>query len=223
MSAKKTAGELALQASRDETRYDLLEVGEALASDILKQVWDCVDRHYNIIDEPEFCVVLVRAGDPLITNLIRKKFYAWPFLPSPRPEQTVFHYSKVNDDICRLWSLPSAKVMATISEMTNVDKQWKLTKFWCDSFYAGKLFENIRHQHDITLQSESEFLESNRDKLIKAGCKPLDSSFTKPFDFGKVMPKGSQVIDPIDPLFSQEVVKSSSKTKDTDRHVQFQK
>ncbi len=148
---------------------------------------------------------------------MRMKYYAWAFLPSPRPEQTVFHYSKVNDNVCRLWSLPSAKVMAVISEMTNVSKQWEMTKFWCDAFYAGKFFERIREQHGIKLQSETEFLNANREKLIQAGCKQVDSSFTKPFDFGKVAP--NQVIDPIDPLFAKDLLKSSGKAKNAQGNI----
>ncbi len=219
MTKRKTAGQLSLEAARDSTRYDLLEVGEALTNDLLKQIWDCIDRHHSIIDEPEFCVVFVRAKDPLLKNILRRKFYAWPFLPSPRPEQTVFHYSKVNDTICRLWSLPSAKVMAVISEMGYVDKQWQKTKNWCDSFFRGTFFEDIRHEHAIKLLSESEYLEANREPLIKAGCKEIDPSFTKPFDFAKVLPKGHQVIDPIDPVLFQNSLNASSKAKNPNRSI----
>lgn len=217
MSERKTAGELSLAAARDSTRYDLLEVGEALTNDLLDQIWACIDKHHSIIDEPEFCIVFIRAKDSLIRNVMRRKFYAWPYLPSPRPEQAVFHYNKVNDDICRLWSLPSAKVMAVLSEMTYVAKPWKQTKAWCDAFYAGRFYEHIRAEHRITLLSESEYLNANREKLIQAGCKQVDATFTKPFDFGKV--SSHQLIDPFDPLLPKQSLEGERQTQNANRNI----
>ena len=188
-----TVGAQTLSARQDQTRQDPFEIGEALCNDILKEVWACIDAHYNVIDEPEFCVVCLIATDCLIKGVKRRKFYAWPYLPMPRPNQICFLYSKKNDKIIRLWSLPDPKAMAVISESRNVAKEWALTKFWCDAFFLdaqpgnkGQFHKAIRHVAKINLESESEYLSANREKLIKAGCKEIDSSFTKPFDFSKV-------------------------------------
>ncbi len=202
MGKRKTAGEQSLIAASDTTRYDPLEVGEALTNDILKNVWECIDAHHSKINELEFCIIMVRAKDPLIKGVMRKKFYAWPFLPKPRPEQLVFHYSKSTDDIKRLWSLPSAKVMAVVSEMTNIAPQWKQTKSWCDAFYSGfrydkkkkawvnhhpeHFYDFIRFSNNIFLESESEFLNTHRAELINAGCNEVKSNLADPFDFSKV-------------------------------------
>lgn len=199
---RKTAGELSLKAASDSTKYDYLEVSHAICDDILEQVHICIDKHKDILNEPEFCVVMVFANDPLIQGVKRKKFYPWLYLPSPRPEQVVFLYRKVNDSIIRLWSLPNAKVMSIISDLKRVDKKWRQTKGWCDAFYYGWkydkdsdkwinttptfFYEYIRREHDIDLLSESEYLNANREKLIEAGCKEVDSTFTDPFDFSKV-------------------------------------
>lgn len=202
MGKRKTAGEQSLIAASDTNRYDPLEIGEALTNDILKNVWECIDAHHSKIDEPEFCVVMVRASDPLIRGIMRKKFYAWPYLPKPRPEQLVFHYSKRTDDIKRLWSLPSAKVMAVVSEMTNVSPQWKQTKSWCDAFYSGfrydkksksyvnknpeNFYNYIRFTNRITLESEKEYLDMHRAELLNAGCNEVKSNASDPFDFSKI-------------------------------------
>lgn len=186
MKKRPTAGEQSLKAASDFTKYDMLEVGEALTNDILREVWKCIDKHYDVIDEPEFCVIMVRASDPLIKGIMRKKYYAWPYLPKPRPEQVVFLYNKVRDDIIRLWSLPGAKVMAVMSEMNNVADQWKLTKFWCDAFYTPRFHEYIRAQHRIKLESEHEYLNTHRAELIKAGCNEGSSVDADAFDFSKI-------------------------------------
>ena len=82
-----TAGELSRKANRDTTKYEALEVGHAMADDIDVHLRESIEKHRNIIDENEFCVVMIIAKDPLIPNLIRRKFYCWPYLPKPRPNQ----------------------------------------------------------------------------------------------------------------------------------------
>ena len=179
----KTAGELARQASLDQTKYKNLELGHALAEGLEVEVWKCIDAHVHKIQEPEFCVVMIIAKDPLISNLMRRKFYAWPFLPKPRPNQAVFLYSKLDDKIIRLWVLPEAYCMAALSVMVQVDKAWKNMKIWSDAFYSGKFFEFIRKQHGISLQSEAEYLDAHREELTQRAGNSVDSTFSDPRDF----------------------------------------
>lgn len=87
---RKTAGELSHKAASDTTKYNALEVGHALSDDILPHLHQAIENHIKIIDENEFCVVMVISKDPLISNLMRRKFYCWPYLPKPRPNQAVF-------------------------------------------------------------------------------------------------------------------------------------
>lgn len=186
MKKRKTAGEMVVKAQSDPTIYDSLEVGHALSKDILEQIKLCIEKHHSIIDEPEFCVVMVLADDCLIKGVLRRKFYAWPYLPKPRPRQSCFLYSKRDDSVKRLWVLPDALSMATASEMTNVSPQWQTMKNWSDAFFAGKFFEFIRKEHGITMLSEAEYLKANREKLIKAGCQEVEAPLSDPFDFSKI-------------------------------------
>lgn len=182
----KTAGELTLEASRESSKIDPLEVGHEMAKDVLDNIWECIDKHKPIINEDEFCVVMILADDPLIHGVMRRKFYAWPYLPKPRPRQSVFLYERKRDDIQFLWALPAAEAMATLSTLVNVGKQWQRMKGWIDAFYAGKFFEHIRKQAGISLPSESEYLNANREKLIQAGCQEPGSSGPEPLDLSKI-------------------------------------
>ncbi len=146
----------------------------------------CANRHEEIFNEDEFFVGLIVAYDPLIKHVRRHKYFALLYLPQPRPQQAIFLYNKNTQNLKRLWSLPDAKVMATISEMGYVSPQWQETKGWCDAFYRGDFFNFIRSQHSICHLSESEYLQVNREKLIKAGCKECESLPAEPFDFSKV-------------------------------------
>lgn len=188
MTQRISAGELSQKAYNDTTTYDALEVGHAVADDIGKHLRESIEIHKKIIDENEFCVVMIIAKDPLIKNLIRRKFYCWPYLPKPRPNQAVFLYNKGKDKIThRLWVLPCDMVMAELAG-TNVivDKRYETMQAWSVAFFKGTFWEFIRHMHDITIPSEQEYFLANREKLIKAGCKIPDSTYSEPFDFSKI-------------------------------------
>ncbi len=189
MSEKRlTAGELSRKAQSDTTKYDALEVGHALADDIAIHLRKSIDHYKNIILENEFCVVMVIASDPLIKNAIRRKFYCWPYLPSPRPNQVVFLYNKGKDDITkRLWVLPSAMVMAELAATDIiVHKRYQTMQAWSVAFFKGTFWDYIRHEYDIKMPSEHEFFLQHREELIKAGCKIPDADYTEAFDFSKI-------------------------------------
>lgn len=203
MAQRITAGELSKKALSDTTKYNALEVGHALADEIMPHLRQCIENHKNIINENEFCIVMLISTDPLIKNLQRRKFYAWPYLPKPRPNQSVFLYNKGLDAIThRLWILPSAMVMAELHELPNVDKRYRTMKGWSDAFYKGWKFDKktkqfynfdpfhfwkyVRADQKINMPSEHEYFLEHREELIKAGCQVPDASDTEPFDFTKV-------------------------------------
>jgi len=210
-----TAGELSQKAMSDTTKYDALEVGHALTDDIMPHIRQCIENHKTIINEDEFCIVMVIAKDPLIHNVMRRKFYAWPYLPKPRPNQSVFLYNKSKDQITkRLWILPSDVVMAELHSLTHVDKRYQTMKAWTDAFYKGwrytphkssiitgdpkenkgefvntdplHFWEFVRRDQNIDLLSEHEYFLKHREELIQAGCQIPDSGFIEAFDFDKI-------------------------------------
>jgi hypothetical protein len=187
MNQRVTAGELSRKALSDNTKYDALEVGHAMADDIEKHLYESVQKYNDMIDEREFCVVMIVAKDPLLKNLVRRKFYCWPYLPSPRPNQAVFLYNKGLGKITkRLWVLPSDTVMAELASLAIVDKRYKTMQAWSVAFFEGKFWEYIRYESQTNMLSEHEYFLKHREELIKAGCKVPDSSFSEPFDFSKI-------------------------------------
>ncbi len=197
---RQTAGELSHKALCDTTTYDSREVGHAMVDDVMDEIRKCITKHNEIFDEDEYCIVRVIAEDPLIKNLKRFKYYGWLYLPSPRPNQSVFLYNKPRDTIRRLWVLPSDMVMAELAG-TNVivHKRYETMQAWSVAFFKGTFWEYIRHEHGIDMLSEQEYISAHREELIKAGCKIPDSNFSDPFDFSKVSVK--EVVDSQNPLF----------------------
>jgi hypothetical protein len=238
LTDNKTAGEISNKLGRDTTSYNAREVGHAMTENIGKHLRECIDAHKSIIDEPEWCVVFVIADDPLIGNMRRRKFYCWPYMPSPRPNQSVFLYNRAADDIIkRLWVLPNAEVMAELTSLGQVNPVYYTMKKWSEAFFHGwvekwswkhlkkiwvnttpsHFFNVIRRQHDIHMLSEHEYILANRDKLMKAGCKLPPPDLSNPFDFDKIQVK--KVIDPIIPSLKQSVFNLFGKTKGTQGQI----
>lgn len=188
-----TAGELSAKAYQDSTRYNSMEIAHALTEDIAEQLMTCALNHEKIFDEEEFFVCYVLAGDPLLKNLMRRKFFGLLHLPNPRPDQAVFLYNKKRGQfIKRLWILPNAETMALLSESIIVEKGFELMKFWSDAFFSGDFHEKIRKQHNINHLTEKEYLKVNADKYIQAGMKQTDVLIPQPFDFAKI--QANQVV-----------------------------
>jgi len=184
---RKTAGELSRKAFEDTTKYDALEVGHALADDLDVQFRICIENYRDKINENEFCLVMLISSDTLIANLQRRKFYAWPFLPKPRPNQSVFLYNKSLDRIThRLWVLPSAMVMAELAEAGAVHKRYETMQAWSIAFFRGTFWDYVRHDQGITLQSETEYRSQHSQKLIEASAHESEFAFSESFDFDKI-------------------------------------
>lgn len=191
-----SAGELSRKALSDTTTYNAIDIGHAMADDIDKHLEECIETHLKYVDEEgknpfalleEFCVVMVIAKDNLIKNVIRRKFYCSPFLPSPRPNQAVFLYKRSVGRITkRLWVLPSDMVMAELAELAVVDKSYKTMQAWSVAFFEGKFWEYIRYESGTTMVSQQEYLSQHREELIQSGCKLLNPDYTQAFDFDKI-------------------------------------
>jgi len=197
---RKTAGELSLKAGSDKTNYNLLELGHAVTDNIIEELRKCRETHNKIFDENEYCIIRQGATDCLIKRIKRYKYYAWLYLPSPRPDQTVFLYNKATDTFTkRLWSLPSAARMAQLaSTSTFVPKEYQQMQAWSVAFFKGTFWDYIRYQHNIDMLSEKEYLLKHRQELLQAGCKLPSADVTEPFDFSKIDIKN--VVDTVNPI-----------------------
>ena len=222
MKRKTTAGEQANKALADTTKYNALEVGHGMSDDLDKHFRECIEKHRDIIDEDEFCLVMVVGTDPLIKNLIRRKFYAWPFLPKPRPNQTVLLYNKRLDRITkRLWVLPCDMVMAELASIGYVDKRYQTMQAWSIAFFRGTFWEYIRHEHGIKMLSEQEYISAHREELIKSGCKEGGALTPDTFDFTKVLTYDLE--NSSDTAFGQDGFDVSGKVQDSDRNISAHK
>lgn len=181
MTEKKTIGELSAQASRDTNSYCAFDVADEVVKDIEAQVWECISRHKELFDG-DFCVVMLIASDPLLKNMVRRKFYAWPFLPKPRTSQTVWYYYSKADEIKGLWCLPSSDALATLSVIIQVDPAYRKMQRWANLFYTTNFWKEIRKESNISMLSEEEHLEVIRKEGTHSLSDDVSPDFTNPID-----------------------------------------
>ena len=187
MMTKKTAGELANRALSDNTKYDPWDIAREWTKDVEKELYKSINIYKGKIEEDEFCAVMVIAGDPIIHNLRRRKFYCWPWLPSPRPNQMVFLYNKNLDRMTkRLWVLPNEATMAELAHMQFVHKEYRTMQEWSKAFFYGLFWDFIRRQHGIKMLSQEEYFHLHRREIEEARLNNPDAFVSKPFDFSKI-------------------------------------
>jgi len=198
----KTAGQLSHKALLDNTKYDALEVAYGSTDSVGAQIREAIENYRDKIEELEFCVVMIIAKDPLLTNLKRRKFYCWPWLPAPRPNQAVFLYNKLQDRIkCRLWVLPCADSMAVLATPGFiVDPKYTTMQHWSRSFFKGTFWEDIRSQHKINMLSQEEYFISHREELLKSGVDISKPAVSEAFDFSKI--SANDVGNPLETAFA---------------------
>lgn len=174
----KTLGVLHNELRNKETdSCSHLDLGYAFSNDIYDGVIQCIDAHWYTFGDhvKKFCVYCVLCpGEGDLKYVIRRKFFAWPHLPYPMPNQSVWLVDKEQESVMFLWSLPTPQTMAEMSESYGVSKEEVRMRTWCIEFFKGCNFfwQCIRDMHGIDFLSEPEFNDRNR----KMGGKFVDDN-----------------------------------------------
>lgn len=169
----KTAGEIHNDLRKKGLeKCSHLDLGYAFSDETYKGVIECIGRHYDVFGShiKQFCVSCILCyGEGSLKYLIRRKFYGFPFLPTPCPNQAVWMVDKEKEEVTFLWTLPTPEKMAMLSEEFSFLANEARMKKWCDWFYKGAFtfWENIRTQHSISMLSEMEFNRRNREMGAK--------------------------------------------------------
>ena len=211
MVGGETAGSLANKAARDTTVHCAYELGEEWCKDLDEQVNDTIKRHAEVFSElDQYCIVMQYASDVLISNCKRRKFFAFPFLPKTRPSQTVWLFDKPSDKYIRLWSLPPADTLATLSIINGVASEYQRMQLWCKWFYRPDFHDKIREQYAqqnpgqpaIKLMTEREHLKIVAEKRPESRGEDMSPIISNPFDAARVNPE--QAIDPLVALLPKD-------------------
>lgn len=212
---QKRVGQMQNEALADSTRYDVRDISQAVIDDLPKHLWECVDKYKPIYDEPMFCIVMLLVDDNVLKGIVRRKFYAWPFLPKLRANQTVWLYRKGDDTLDMLWSMPEPMTMAWLATVSPPPKNLERMKHWVDAYFDGRFYEAIRKDNKLRLETESEYLKNHAVELRKAALDGHEALGTDPMQgFQQAASMGlSKSSDATKTVAKKDIVEAFSKAK----------
>lgn len=217
-SPQGEAGALDRKIRQDSTKYKSMEAAHGICEEIPKQLEECARRHHCIINEPEFFLVMLIGDDPIIHTVIRRKFYAWAFLPEPRPNQSVWIYRKADQSTDLLWALPEPETMAYLSTMGLIADKWRRMKRWCDYFYSGRFSSFIRKEFDKPdWLTEKEYLNKHAAELRQS--LPDNSGSLRPETLDSCKVAGHEIPDLINAAIEKKSLKRRGEAKDAKGNI----
>jgi hypothetical protein len=168
-TTQPTAGELAAKAASDPTRYKAMELANEMCEDIRNELQICADKHRATFtdDIEEFFICYMIAVDSLISNAMRLKFYALPWLPKPHIDQTCFLYNRHTNEFTHLWSIPTGVTAIYLRDAVSVSEKYRRMQRWCHAFFKGNFHEEIRKEYGISHLTEEEIVLRNKGKQVK--------------------------------------------------------
>lgn len=103
-----TVGKASLELSQKtvETR-DPIELEREMHKNYENNVLECVNRGILDCAAPVFYVVVETKKERLMDNVIRNYFFYRLSCPSPSWDQTVYRYTRSDEKIQYLWTIPS--------------------------------------------------------------------------------------------------------------------
>lgn len=165
---KKTTAQISNELMKDRTKYKSMEVAEQQLLSLPKQLEELIERAEKELEEDTFALVMILKKDFRMPYVVKRIFFYSAFLPKPMPDQAVWVYNRKTQKLTFMWSLPEPEGCAYLSYMVQVDPKWKRTADWCKGYFNKTLIDQRRKETGVKLETESEFLELNRNKLTNA-------------------------------------------------------
>jgi hypothetical protein len=105
--SKKTVGahSLELMQKTPESRSPI-EIQREMQQDYLKELVNCVEASKSTY-QGDFYVVVITKNEKLMPNVFRNYFFARKTCPTPEYDQSIFKYSRADESIVYLWTIPS--------------------------------------------------------------------------------------------------------------------
>lgn len=103
---RETVGKIAtdlMQSTPDVV--PVREIGKDMLQDYMENLWECVSRGSKDLAS-DFFVVVLQKKERIMQNVVRNQFLYRKSCPTPTYNQSVFRYSRKDDELEYIWSLP---------------------------------------------------------------------------------------------------------------------
>jgi hypothetical protein len=103
---RETVGKIAtdLMMSTPET-VSVKELGQDMLQDYMENLWITVERGSKDLAS-DFFIVVLQKKERILDNVVRNQFLYRRSCPTPTYNQSVFRYSRNDDELEYIWSLP---------------------------------------------------------------------------------------------------------------------
>jgi hypothetical protein len=137
---RETVGKIAtdLMMSTPED-VSVKELGQDMLEDYMESLWECIDRGSKDI-ACDFFVVVLQKKERVLQNVVRNQFLYRRSCPTPTYNQSVFRYSRKDDELEYIWSLPDKDscYMLRANALQVISEERDMLKFVLD-FFDGTL------------------------------------------------------------------------------------
>jgi hypothetical protein len=151
-----TVGKIAsdLMVKEPETLSPIEQMRENL-TDYEKNIHECITVHKKFFPG-DFFVVVIHKRERLMQNVLRNYFTARISCPTPDYDQTVYKYTRENDQIDFWWTIPARDICHLLLENRNdvVPEEFALLGFIL-KFKDGTLFK-MAQEYNQELQKGQE-------------------------------------------------------------------
>lgn len=141
-SRTKTLGEIATQlhttAPIDTT---VEELGSTMTADFVDRLKSEIERGKKIY-HGDFFIIMLTKKEKIIANAVAAYFSCSAGCPTPNYDQTVYHYSRADDELYLTWTIPSREwSFFLIENALLLDPVFKELLGYVLDFSDGKLFQ----------------------------------------------------------------------------------
>jgi hypothetical protein len=153
-----TVGEMAaaLDGARKDNTHSVVEQTVEMLKKYSDEVYECLGNGKKHFNSDFYIEVLLKSNESVIRDSISNIFVARGSCPTPFFDQTVYKYTKQDDKLDYLWTVPDialCRLYANHRDLVPEDEK-ELYQNICD-YYSGAL-------------AKREYLENNPDKKIQS-------------------------------------------------------
>lgn len=138
----KTLGQIYTEnIQKEQEDHSIDELGYTMTKDFMDRIRSEIERGKKLYTGDFFIVMLTKA-ETIFTKTVGAYFTCSAGCPSPHYDQTVYHYSRPDDELNLVWTIPSEEWCSHLKHNAlYFDREFHEIIGYVLDFYDGKLFQ----------------------------------------------------------------------------------
>lgn len=155
---RETVGKISSELlQKDIGPIAVIDQQREMQKDYIDNLIQCVERSKSEFPG-DFFVVVETKTEPLMPNVMRNYFFARWTCPTPTYDQSIFKYSKKDERIEYIWTLPSRDACYHIkNNLDKISNEEQQLAFFVMSLFDGSLLrksKELNNESMLTIELE---------------------------------------------------------------------